>query len=83
MSTDKLMETLKSHSITNHKNLKKDVLESSRLRDLSFEHAVNRLESTLQPFSSIEEFEERLPPAALYLGPGAWINAIKNSVPMK
>jgi hypothetical protein len=83
MGRDKLMEAVKLQPIANRKNLKKVLTESSRLRDASFEHAVKRLESALQPFSSIEEFEECLPPAALYLGPGVWINAIKNSVPMK
>jgi hypothetical protein len=82
MGIDKLMEAVKSQPVTNRKNLKKTLAESIRLRDASFECAVKRLESALQPFSSIGEFEECLPPAALYLGPGVWINAIKNSILM-
>ncbi|MDR1901843.1 MAG: hypothetical protein LBQ88_06135 [Treponema sp.] len=83
MSTDKLMETVKLRSMYKHEKLKTGVSESGRLKKESLERAVKRLESALQPLSSIEELDQYLPPAALYLGPGAWINAIKNSVPIK
>jgi hypothetical protein len=88
MSTDKLMNAVKLHPVnvrkdTQHKDLKTDAPESGRLKEEALEYAVKRLEAALQPLSSIDELDQYLPPAALYLGPGAWINAIKKSIPIK
>jgi hypothetical protein len=44
--------------------------------------ALEKLESVLKNTAPLGELEAALPPAARYLGPGAWIQAIKigNSV---
>ena len=40
--------------------------------------AINRLAAALRLPSSFGELEGELPPAARYLGPGVWMDAIRN-----
>jgi hypothetical protein len=39
---------------------------------------INRLAAALRLPSSFDELEGELPPAARYLGPGVWMDAIHN-----
>jgi hypothetical protein len=43
--------------------------------------ALERLGAALSSPRSFDELEWELPPKARYLGPGVWINAIKDGVP--
>jgi hypothetical protein len=40
--------------------------------------AIARLEAALSVPASFDELEWELPPAARYVGPGVWIDAIRN-----
>jgi hypothetical protein len=42
--------------------------------------ALNRLAAAMTPPRSFDELEWELPPEARYLGPGLWIDAIKNAI---
>ncbi|MDR2111475.1 MAG: hypothetical protein LBP32_09240 [Spirochaetaceae bacterium] len=42
--------------------------------------AINRLEAALSVPGSFDELEWELPPAARYVGPGVWMDAIRNGV---
>jgi hypothetical protein len=48
--------------------------DDSRLR------AIKRLEAALSVPASFDELEWELAPAARYVGPGVWINAIENAL---
>jgi hypothetical protein len=43
-------------------------------------HAIKRLEAALSVPVSFDELEWELAPAARYVGPGVWIDAIENAL---
>jgi hypothetical protein len=66
MDKTKLVETLKNKTRPGE--------EASRAG------LISRLEAALRSPLSFDELAEKLPPAARYLGPGVWMEAIKKAI---
>jgi hypothetical protein len=55
------------------------ILKKNKARKPAGFKAAARLEAALSTPGSFDELEWELPPAARYLGPGVWIDAIRNA----
>jgi hypothetical protein len=63
---------------------KKSLIEALKSKtppgeDAPRDEALDRLAAALSEPLSFDELEWELPPAARYLGPGVWMDAIKNA----
>ncbi|GEM_PF-4664061 len=51
----------------------------SRSRDAVHGRGVDRLEAVLLPLDDLLDLERELPPAVRYLGPGVWLDTIRET----
>jgi len=51
----------------------------ARSTDAEYGRALNRLQAVLLPLDDLINLEGELPPAVRYLGPGIWLDAIREA----